>query len=153
MHGHLLTSCGGCCTIHPCASASDGASTPDKAQTGLIDPGFFDFFRGESDYYDFHAYTHLPNGNGTWSVTGAHDANGINTDGRCFNLATIRQTPNPPVTATWQVHPNCNTPLTSAHAGGVNALRGDGSVVFLTDSIALAVLQSMADRDDGGVVP
>jgi prepilin-type N-terminal cleavage/methylation domain-containing protein/prepilin-type processing-associated H-X9-DG protein len=95
----------------------------------------------------------LPNGDGTWSVTGVHDANGINTDGRCFNLATIRQTPNPPVTATWQVHPNCNTPLESAHSGGVNILRGDGSVTFITDSVALLVLQNMADRDDGNVVP
>jgi prepilin-type processing-associated H-X9-DG protein len=94
----------------------------------------------------------LPNGNGTWSVTGMHDANGINTDGRCFNLTTVRQTPNPPVTATWQVHPNCNTPLTSAHSGGINALRADGSVTFIQNSIELLVLQNLVDRDDGAVV-
>jgi hypothetical protein len=91
----------------------------------------------------------VPNGNGTWSVTGAHDANGVNTDGRCYNLTTVRQTPNPPVTATWQLNPHCNTPLASAHAGGVNALRGDGSVTFLTDSIELVTLQVLCDRNDG----
>jgi len=93
----------------------------------------------------------LPNGNGTWSATGAHDANGLNTDGRCFNVTTIRQVPNPPVTATWQVHPNCNTPLSSNHSGGVNVLRGDGSVTFLQNSINLLTLQNLADRDDGNV--
>jgi prepilin-type processing-associated H-X9-DG protein len=95
--------------------------------------------------------TRLPNGDRTWSVTGMHDANGVDTDGRCFNLTTVRQTPNPPVTASWQVHPNCNTPLSSAHSGGVNVLRGDGSVTFLLDSIALSTLQNLVDRDDGNV--
>jgi prepilin-type processing-associated H-X9-DG protein len=57
------------------------------------------------------------------------------------------------VTATWQVHPNCNTPLASAHSGGVNVLRGDGSVTFIMNSIDLLVLQNLADRDDGNVVP
>jgi prepilin-type N-terminal cleavage/methylation domain-containing protein/prepilin-type processing-associated H-X9-DG protein len=94
----------------------------------------------------------LPNGNGTWSVTGAHDANGVNTDGRCFDLTTVRQTPNPPVTATWQLHPNCNTPLSSNHTGGVNVLHGDGSVTFLQNSISLLTLQNLVDRDDGNVV-
>lgn len=93
----------------------------------------------------------LPNGDGTWSATGTHNANGLNTDGRCFNVTTIRQTPNPPVTATWQLHPHCNTPLSSAHSGGVNGLRGDGSVTFLTDSMDLLTLQNLCDRDDGNV--
>jgi prepilin-type N-terminal cleavage/methylation domain-containing protein/prepilin-type processing-associated H-X9-DG protein len=93
----------------------------------------------------------LPDGDGTWSVTGMHDANGVNTDGRCFNVTTVRQTPNPPVTAGWQIHPNCNTPLSSPHSGGVNVLRGDGSVSFLPNSIALLTLQYLVDRDDGNV--
>jgi prepilin-type N-terminal cleavage/methylation domain-containing protein/prepilin-type processing-associated H-X9-DG protein len=94
----------------------------------------------------------VPNGNGTWSTTGAHDSGNNDMDGRCHNLTTIRQTPNPPVTATWQIHPNCNTPLASPHSGGVNVLRGDGSVTFLQDSINLLTLQNLADRDDGNVV-
>ncbi len=95
----------------------------------------------------------LPNGNGTWSTTGMHDASGTNdTDGRCFNVTTVRQTPNPPVTASWQLTPHCNTPLSSAHSGGVNALRGDGSVTFLQNSINLLTLQNLVDRNDGNVV-
>jgi len=43
---------------------SYGASTAQKAQDGVLDPGFFSFFSSLSDYYDFHIYTHLPNGNG-----------------------------------------------------------------------------------------
>jgi prepilin-type N-terminal cleavage/methylation domain-containing protein/prepilin-type processing-associated H-X9-DG protein len=94
----------------------------------------------------------VPRGNGTWSVTGAHDASRNDTDGRCYGTTTVRQTPNPPVTAVWQLWPNCNTPLASSHSGGVNALRGDGSVQFIRDSIALLTLQNLADKDDGNVI-
>jgi prepilin-type N-terminal cleavage/methylation domain-containing protein/prepilin-type processing-associated H-X9-DG protein len=41
-----------------------------------------------------------------------------------------------------------NAPLNSAHAGGVNALRADGSVQFLTDDLPLSVLAQLATRDD-----
>ncbi len=88
-------------------------------------------------------------GNGSWSATGAHDANGVNTDGRCFNLTTVHQTPNPPVTANFQLHPNCNTPLASNHPGGVTMVRGDGSVTFISNSISLRTLQNLVDVDDG----
>ena len=50
------------------------------------------------------------------------------------------------------VFENMNTPLQSAHPGGVNALRGDGSVVFLSNSIAWPTLQALAIRDDGWVI-
>lgn len=42
-----------------------------------------------------------------------------------------------------------NTPLNSAHPGGVNALLGDGSVRFLSDSMTLDTLARLATRDDG----
>jgi prepilin-type N-terminal cleavage/methylation domain-containing protein len=42
-----------------------------------------------------------------------------------------------------------NNPLTSAHAGGVLALRGDGSVIFISESINLQTLLYLAQRDDG----
>jgi len=45
-----------------------------------------------------------------------------------------------------------NVPLVSSHSGGVNALFGDGSVHFLTDSTSLLMLARLATRDDGGVV-
>ena len=94
----------------------------------------------------------LPSGDGTWSAAGVHNTNVTNGDGRCYNYTTVRQTPNPPVTATWQLHPHCNTPLASPHSGGINVLRGDGSVSFLADGINLLTLQNMCDRDDGNVV-
>jgi prepilin-type N-terminal cleavage/methylation domain-containing protein/prepilin-type processing-associated H-X9-DG protein len=51
----------------------------------------------------------------------------------------------------WQSE-GANVPLVSAHSGGVNALFGDGSVRFLTDSTDLLTLARLATRDDGGVV-
>lgn len=42
-----------------------------------------------------------------------------------------------------------NLPLMSTHGGGANVCFGDGSVRFLTDSTALAVLGQLATRDDG----
>jgi len=45
-----------------------------------------------------------------------------------------------------------NVPLLSNHSGGVNALFGDGSVHFLTDSTDILTLARLATRDDGGVV-
>jgi type II secretory pathway pseudopilin PulG len=94
----------------------------------------------------------VPNGNGTCSATGTHTTGNGDTDCRCFNLTTVRQTPNPPVTANWQRHPNCNTPLSSGHSGGVMMLRGDGSVSFLRDSIDLLTLQNGTNISDGQVV-
>jgi prepilin-type N-terminal cleavage/methylation domain-containing protein/prepilin-type processing-associated H-X9-DG protein len=44
-----------------------------------------------------------------------------------------------------------NTPLNSAHTGGINAAMGDGSVRFIRDSINLTVLQNASIRDDGTV--
>jgi prepilin-type processing-associated H-X9-DG protein len=42
-----------------------------------------------------------------------------------------------------------NNPLNSAHAGGINALMGDGAVRFLGDSTDLSILARLATRDDG----
>jgi prepilin-type N-terminal cleavage/methylation domain-containing protein len=94
----------------------------------------------------------IPNGNGTCSSTGMHTTDNNDTDCRCFDLTTVRQTPNPPVTGNFQLHPNCNTPLASAHAGGVMMLRGDGSVAFLRDSVDLLILQAGTDIADGQAV-
>jgi hypothetical protein len=45
-----------------------------------------------------------------------------------------------------------NSPLQSAHSGGVLIVFGDGSVRFLTDSTPLATLAKLATRDDGQTV-
>ena len=45
-----------------------------------------------------------------------------------------------------------NVPLMSQHGGGVNGLRGDGSVTFVRDSITLVTLARFVTRDDGAVV-
>jgi prepilin-type N-terminal cleavage/methylation domain-containing protein/prepilin-type processing-associated H-X9-DG protein len=94
----------------------------------------------------------LANGNGTWSSTGSHSASGtVDADGRCYSLTTVRQPPNPTSAFTWQLHPWCNTPVTSRHTGGANAVRGDGSVVFVQNSVDLLTFQNLADKDDGAV--
>lgn len=45
-----------------------------------------------------------------------------------------------------------NTPLNSAHTGGVHALLCDGSVRFLGNSMGMDVLAKLATRDDGQVI-
>jgi len=45
-----------------------------------------------------------------------------------------------------------NTPLNSAHVGGVNAAFCDGSVRFIGETTSLLVLAQIATRDDGQVV-
>jgi prepilin-type N-terminal cleavage/methylation domain-containing protein/prepilin-type processing-associated H-X9-DG protein len=47
---------------------------------------------------------------------------------------------------------DANVPLVSPHAGGVNALFGDGSVHFLTDGTDIVTLARLATRDDGSVL-
>ena len=85
-------------------------------------------------------------------------------DNRTFNTTTIRYTINatgPAAGTLWPDAPgNCgsfgvcdntgaNIPLNSAHTGGVNILRGDGTIGFVRDSIPLANLAAAATRDDG----
>jgi len=94
----------------------------------------------------------VPNGNGTWSSTGTHATNVSDQDMRSYGFTTIRQAPNPKGTANWQQRVRCNTPLTSAHPGGVLALLGDGKIRFIGDDIELQTLKNLADRDDGNVL-
>ena len=42
-----------------------------------------------------------------------------------------------------------NQSLKSAHAGGAHILMADGAVRFITESIGLTTLYSLADREDG----
>ena len=85
--------------------------------------------------------------------------NGNNSDARTFNMTTVRYSINQK--KGWPNAPgNCsstgvcdnsgtNTPLNSAHTGGVNACMADGSVRFFRDSTSLQTLAQLATRDDG----
>jgi prepilin-type N-terminal cleavage/methylation domain-containing protein/prepilin-type processing-associated H-X9-DG protein len=88
-------------------------------------------------------------------------------DLRTFNTMHIRYTINatgPAAGTLWTNAPgNCgshgvcdnmgsNIPINSPHSGGANVLRGDGSVVFLRDSLALNLLARLATKDDGLVL-
>ena len=94
----------------------------------------------------------LPAGDGTWSVTGSHDANVLGADMRSYAMTTLREGPNPKGTASYMGNVNCNTPLTSAHPNGVQAGLADGSVRFITDNIDLTTYKRVADRDDGNTI-
>jgi len=94
----------------------------------------------------------LPNGDGTWSSTGSHDANTLQADMRSYAMTTIRDAPNPKGTASYMGNVNCNTPLTSAHPNGVQILLADGAVRVLTDNVDLTTYKRLADRDDGNAI-
>ena len=94
----------------------------------------------------------IPNGDGTWSASGGHDANGLNTDMRSYAMTTLRDAPNPRGTASYMGNVNCNTPLTSAHPNGVQIVLADGSVRYVTNNIDLVTYKNLADRDDGNSI-
>jgi len=97
-----------------------------------------------------------PNGDGTFSSSGTHATNAATTDMRSFAITTVRQAPNPSYGTSlpaWVCQNCCNTPLTSAHPGGVNSLLVDGTVRFVSDTVDLTVLKAYADRNDEQPVP
>jgi prepilin-type N-terminal cleavage/methylation domain-containing protein/prepilin-type processing-associated H-X9-DG protein len=80
------------------------------------------------------------------------------TDNRAFNCTTIRYqinqktgwaTGNGDCTTGVCTDNGNNIPLNSAHTGGVNAVFGDGSVRFFSNSTSLQTLAQLATRDDG----
>lgn len=80
----------------------------------------------------------------------------VGDNDRAFNLTTIRYRINQ--TTGWTnnatgtgvgADSGGNTPLNSAHPGGVNVLVGDGSVRFVAETITLDLLARLATRDDG----
>jgi prepilin-type processing-associated H-X9-DG protein len=68
---------------------------------------------------------------------------------RSFAFTTIRDAPNPTGTASYMNEVMCNTPLGSAHPGGVQAALADGSVRWIPTNINLLTFKNLADRDDG----
>ena len=107
-----------------------------------------------------------------WTIGWGNSSNNFTggttiSDARTFNTTTIRYTINatgPAAGTLWPDAPgNCgsfgvcnntgsNIPLNSAHTGGVNILRGDGTIGFMRDSTPLNILAAGATRDDGLVL-
>lgn len=77
-----------------------------------------------------------PGGGGATTIRYAPNAKVLGTDG-C--IATTE-------------NQRINTPLNSAHTGGVQLLMGDGAVKFISENINMATLTYLAARDDGQVV-
>ncbi len=79
--------------------------------------------------------------------------NSFPSDPRIFNLTTVRYKISKDASLA-NSGGNCggNSPLQSAHIGGLNVAFADGSVHFLRDSIDITTLKRLADRDDGQVV-
>jgi prepilin-type N-terminal cleavage/methylation domain-containing protein len=75
---------------------------------------------------------------------------------RQWNIVTVRHGINDRRTENLGVGEDlnygANKPLLSAHPGGVNAVRADGSVDFWTDDTEMQVLWNACNRDDGNVV-
>jgi prepilin-type N-terminal cleavage/methylation domain-containing protein/prepilin-type processing-associated H-X9-DG protein len=100
-----------------------------------------------------------PHGWAIGSHSGTVPSYGSGGDARSMQITTIRYqinqktgwTPTPGNCSSQGVCDNTgqNTPLNSAHTGGVNAVYADGSVRFLTSSLPLTTLAQLAIRDDG----
>ena len=76
-------------------------------------------------------------------------------DDRWFNTTTVRYPINHRAwnsTGVGEEYYACNRPIQSAHPGGAHVLLGDGSVHFLSESLALQTLFNLANRDDGNTL-
>jgi len=93
------------------------------------------------------------------NTTGLHTTN---SNSRVFNTTSLRYginqgtSPSGPqfFSSTCSTNGVCqnagnNNPLRSAHTGGVNALLGDGSVRFFSDTMTVQILARLAARNDG----
>ena len=115
------------------------------------------------------------NANGVWMGTNSDpdDANGNGTYGggtsnsdRCYNTTTIHhqvpiglkvKLPNPPDPNPAGIPDNrpaggCNTPLVSAHEGGVHILLMDGAVRFISENLDMQTARNLANRKDRQVI-
>jgi prepilin-type N-terminal cleavage/methylation domain-containing protein/prepilin-type processing-associated H-X9-DG protein len=104
--------------------------------------------------------SHVRKPKGPGSLTSANPIGcGLQNCGRCYNTATVIYPINGGPQGykvfqfNWMGDLRCGRPIQSAHPGGAHVLMGDGHVVFLRQTMSLNILQNLADRDDGNVVP
>jgi len=72
---------------------------------------------------------------------------------RCYNYTTVMYPINPKSYVSGNMGgAKCNSPIQSIHSGGAHVLFGDGRVQFLSESLNLATLKNLANKDDGNVV-
>ena len=94
---------------------------------------------------------------GAWAVgsTGTFNPNGAGffVPGITYQTKSIAFRINSKIAANYDVLTNLNqAPLNSAHPGGINTARGDGSVSFIDDTLDVCLLQFLSGVDDGRVV-
>ncbi len=79
----------------------------------------------------------------------------VGSGNRIFNLTTVRYAINMKASNSQGIGGNCgaNSPIQSSHPTGAHSLFADGSVQYLSESIALPVLFDLANRDDGNPIP
>ncbi len=78
------------------------------------------------------------------------EATDLSSSNFCQNLTQIQYGINNMATGlTWATQPyHSSIPLSSRHVGGVHALRGDGSVIFLSENINFITLLRLAHKSD-----
>lgn len=80
-------------------------------------------------------------------------ADSFEEDDRCYNITTLRQSIGTKIIGgNWAKTQGCNTPVQSAHPGGVQVTVGDASVRFLPSSTDLTVAKNLCNRNDGNPV-
>ncbi|GAA4436975.1 DUF1559 domain-containing protein [Bremerella cremea] len=93
----------------------------------------------------WHGTSPMQEVKGAGSVTGAAY--------RCWNETTvIRGLGTRTYDAATMGNEKCNSPLISAHPGGVMALGLDGHVNFLAETLDVQTWKNLVDRDDGNVL-
>ncbi|MGE3804795.1 MAG: DUF1559 domain-containing protein [Gemmataceae bacterium] len=100
-----------------------------------------------------NSYVMKPAGPGSLAVAACSDSGGSKNCERCYNVTTVKYKlgfRNNTFESAGDV--TCNHPFLSAHPGGANMLFADGRVAFLTESLDIAALRNLANRDDGNVV-
>jgi prepilin-type processing-associated H-X9-DG protein len=101
----------------------------------------------------------FPRGNNSMGpASGGGTCSTSNNCARCYNTTTINTlginagTRQPGLLFADYGELRCNKPLTSPHSGGILAVFADGHVQFLRETMTLATLKALANRDDGAVI-